>query len=111
MHATLPLGHIVATPAALEAIQESGQTMTAFLDRLFSGYQGGLCRQANGNALGPRLLSASRTRNGCWVWVLTEGDRSVTKILLPSEFRRQEAASQFRKRVRSRTSAALWRAK
>lgn len=109
MHATFPLGQIVATPAALEAIQESGQTLTAFLDRLFSGYQGRLDHQAE--ILGPRLLSASRTWKGRWVWIITEADRSITTILLPSEFRRQQAASQFRKRVRSRTSAALWRAK
>lgn len=104
MQATFHLGQIVATPAALEAIQESGQTLTAFLDRLFSSHQG---RQANGL----RLLSASKTRNECWVWVITEGDRSVSKILLPSEFRFQEAARQLRKTLGSRNSTALWRAK
>lgn len=109
MHTTFPLGHVVATPAALEAIQESGQTLTAFLDQLLSGYQGRLDHQAE--ILGLRLLSASRTRNGSWVWIITEADQSITKILLPSEFRLQEAARQLRKIHGSRNSAALWRTK
>lgn len=109
MQPIFPLGHVVATPAALEAIQESGQTLTAFLDRLFSSHQGRPDHQAE--ILGPRLLSASRTRNGCWVWTLTEGDHSITTILLPSEFRLQGAVSQLRKTLGSRNSTALWRAK
>jgi hypothetical protein len=65
----LLLGQIVATPGALEALQEFGQTPTEFLTRHAKGDWGVVCeedRQANEQALidGSRLLSAYRTSNG-----------------------------------------------
>ena len=90
------LGQIVATPGALEALQESGEAATGFLQRHVKGDWGDLCdedRQANDQALldGSRLLSAYRTSLGEKLWVITEaaddsGDRSATTILLPSEY-------------------------
>jgi hypothetical protein len=35
---------------------------------------------------GGRLLSAYRTTLGERIWVITEGDRSVTTLLLPDEY-------------------------
>jgi hypothetical protein len=35
---------------------------------------------------GFRLLSAYRTRHGVKFWVITEADRSLTTVLLPSEY-------------------------
>ena len=31
-------------------------------------------------------LSAYRTRKGVRIWIITEADRSVTTVLLPSEY-------------------------
>jgi hypothetical protein len=35
---------------------------------------------------GFRIFSVYRTRNGEKLWVITEADRSVTTLLLPSEY-------------------------
>ena len=81
------LGRIVATPAALEAIEESGQSQDFFLDKHVQRDWGSLCRedrQANDEA--PRMLSAYRTLRGRWIWIITEGDRTTTAIMLPSEY-------------------------
>ena len=45
-------------------------------------------RQANEHALKHdlRVLSAYTLRTGERIWIITEGDRSVTTILLPSEY-------------------------
>ena len=77
------LGQINATPAALAAIQDSGQSQESFLDRHVGGDRGTVCR----DALGTRLLSACKTLKGRWVWIITEADRSVTTIMLPTEYR------------------------
>ena len=81
------LGQIIATAAALKAIEESGQSPDFFLDKHVQREWGSLCRkdrQANDEA--PRMLSAYKTRNGCWIWIITEANRSSTAILLPSEY-------------------------
>jgi hypothetical protein len=91
------LGQIVATPGALEALQESGQTPQLFLARHVRGDWGeDLCeedRQLNDQALvdGSRILSAYKTRNGIKLWVITEaadddGHRAATTCLLPEEY-------------------------
>jgi hypothetical protein len=86
-----PIGKLTATPGALRAIREAGQSPFDFLSRHVSGDWGELSdddRLLNEEALkdGSRLLSAYRTRLGQRVWVITEADRSVTTILLPSEY-------------------------
>ncbi len=45
-------------------------------------------RQANEDALrdGNRLLSVYRADNGTKFYIITEGDRSLTTILLPEEY-------------------------
>jgi len=86
-----PLGQIVATPGALEALTESGQTPDEFLRRHVGGDWGDVCqedREANEDALrhGERLLSSYRTRKGTKLWLITEADRSASTILLPEEY-------------------------
>ena len=81
------VGRIVATPAALEAIEESGQSLDFFLDQHVQRDWGSLClgdRQAKNAA--PRMLSAYRTIRGRWIWIITEADRSVTAVMLPTEY-------------------------
>jgi hypothetical protein len=85
------LGQTVATPGALEALTESGQSPIEFLQRHLSGDWGDVDdedKQTNEDALihGARLLSAYSTTKGTKLWVITEADRSSTCILLPDEY-------------------------
>jgi hypothetical protein len=91
-----PLGQIVTTPGALEALEKAGQTAIEFLQRHARGDWGDVCeedRQANDHALidGSRIVSAYRTSLGQKLWIITEaaddaGNRAATTILLPSEY-------------------------
>ena len=85
------LGHLVATPGALRALAESGQSAQEFLDRHVSGDWGELDeedRRENELSLreGFRILSAYRLRDQTRIWIITEADRSSTCILLPEEY-------------------------
>lgn len=90
-HPRFSLGRLVATPGALEALEEAGQNPTEFLGRHVKG-DWGECdaedRQANDDALvhRTRLFSVYRTRKDVKIWVITEADRSSTCILLPDEY-------------------------
>jgi hypothetical protein len=85
------LGHVVATPAALAAIEKSGQQPGDFLARHVSGDWGDVdAHDIKEKQLslehGFRLLSAYHTSVGDRLWVITEADRSSTCILLPDEY-------------------------
>lgn len=85
------LGEVLATPGALEAIQESEESPYPYLDRHLSGDWGEVCKEdkrLNDIALadGARLLSAYTLRSGTRLWILTEADRSATTLLLPDEY-------------------------
>jgi hypothetical protein len=89
--AKFPLGQTVATPGALEALEQAGQDPAALLARHQSGDWGDLDaedKQENELSLkqGFRLLSAYHLTTGTKVWVISEADRSATAILLPSEY-------------------------
>lgn len=92
MQSLFPLGRTVATPRALLALERTRQEAREFLARHHRGDWGEALGaedwQANDNALvfGERLLSAYYLRNGQKVWIITERDRSVTTVLLPSEY-------------------------
>ena len=90
------MGQIVATPAALEAIESSGQSPACFLSRHAAQDWGDLDKedkQLNDQAVqdGSRILSAYHTSNGTKVWIITEaedgsGQRAATTILLPHQY-------------------------
>lgn len=86
------LGHLVATPGALEALTSAGITPAGLLRRHQRGDWGDICGedcQENELSLreGFRLLSAyTLPRTGAKIWVITEADRSVTTLLLPEEY-------------------------
>ncbi len=85
------LGRLVATPGALEALQRSGQSPTAFLARHVSGDWGDVSaedKRLNDEAVkdGTRILSAYRTIAGVRIWVITEADRSSSFLLLLDEY-------------------------
>jgi len=87
------LGQVVATPGALEALEDAGQDASEFLRRHNRGDWGDVGhedKKSNDDALNPkdpqRLLSSYKTRKGVKIWVITEWDRSVTTVLLPDEY-------------------------
>jgi len=85
----VPLGRIVATPAALGAVSQPD--IVAALRRYAVGDWGDTTpddRAANDDALesNERILSVYRSANGTTLWVLTEADRSVTTVLLPDDY-------------------------
>ena len=86
-----PLGMVVMTPGAASLLVECGIDARDIIERHQSGDWGELypedC-QLNDDAVkyGDRILSAYRLRAGNRLWVITEADRSVTTLLLPSEY-------------------------
>jgi hypothetical protein len=90
VRAPLPLGRVLATPGALEALAEAGEEVLRYLARHATGDWGDLCafdRLQNEEALrvGERVFSSYNTQAEK-VWVITEADRSTTTILLPEEY-------------------------
>ncbi len=86
----IPLGQIVATPGALELLEEFGEDPLRYLARHRSGDWGeldGHDRRENELSLqhGWQILSSYPIGEGR-VWIITEADRSVTTILLPDEY-------------------------
>jgi hypothetical protein len=90
------LGREVATPAALEAVHQTGQSVLHLLARHASGDWGDVGdedKSLNDEALkdGSRLLSAYVLGSGVRVWVITaavgdDGCRASTCLLLPEEY-------------------------
>jgi hypothetical protein len=86
-----PLGQVVATPAALQALEAAGQAPAEFLDRHVRGDWGEVSKgdaRLNDDAVkvGERILSAYTTNAGERLWIITEADRSSTCLLLPEEY-------------------------
>ena len=89
--ARFPMGQIVATPGALQALEESGESPGIFITRHVTGDWGEVYEHdQRENELsvehGFRLLSAYTLSTGTKLWIITEADRSSTTLLLPSEY-------------------------
>jgi hypothetical protein len=85
------LGRMVLTPGAIEALAAAGQDATEFLSRHRTGDWGDLSeedKRENEFSVDKelRIFSAYHTAKGEKLWIITEADRSVTTILLPSEY-------------------------
>lgn len=85
-----PLGNIVATPGALEAIGNDGITGRELILRHSLGDWGEMPpedKALNDEAVvsGGRLMSAYSV-NGKKIWIITESDRSATTICLPEDY-------------------------
>lgn len=83
------LGQVCATPGALTTLATL-EIATGLL-RHQRGDWGDLCQEdidENERSLreGSRLLSAYQLAGGVKFWIITEWDRSVTTVLLPSEY-------------------------
>src|SRR4051794_32873661 len=95
-HPKLSMGQTVATPGALEAIDQAGHSVIQILARHAACDWGDLNdedKRLNDEALkdGSRLLSAFDLKSGVRVWVITEaaddsGHRAATTVLLPEEY-------------------------
>ena len=86
-----PLGQTYATPEAIEALSEAGQEAAEFFNRHQRGDWSEMCeedKRENEYSVDRRLriFSAYHTSKEVKLWVITEADRSVTTILLPSEY-------------------------
>ena len=86
-----PLGQVVSTAGALNALLRADQDSWEFLTHHVSGDWGELDdhdRRENDRSLneGCRLLSAYTLTDGTRIWIITEADRSSTCILLPEEY-------------------------
>ena len=87
--AKFQIGQVVITPAALQAVHT--EDVVTAMRRHVTGDWGELDehdRAENELSLkeGFRLLSAYTAGNGTKFWIITEADRSVTTVLLPSDY-------------------------
>jgi hypothetical protein len=87
----LPLGQLVATPAAVAALSAAGVSIFQLLNRHARGDWGDLSPEdlaLNDLAAiaGQRVLSSYLLGNAQKVWIITEWDRSVTTVLLPDDY-------------------------
>lgn len=85
------LGQVVATPGAVETMQQHNVTPQTLLQLHVNGDWGSVDPEdakANDFAVknGERIISSYRIGEHARVWVITEWDRSATTILLPSEY-------------------------
>lgn len=89
--ALFPLGQLVATPGALQLLEQHNIVPMQLITRHRSGDCGDIDpadAKSNAEALryGARILSSYRLAEGRKIWIITEADRSATTILLPSEY-------------------------
>jgi hypothetical protein len=85
------LGQVVATPGALAALEEAGQSPIEFLQRHQTGDWSEMVKEdqeENQRAIeqGFRVFSSYKLSTGQKLWVITEWNRSVTTLLLPLEY-------------------------
>jgi hypothetical protein len=103
--ARFDVGHIVATPGALELLEQTGFSAVALLSRHIHGDWGDICEEDRGEnefaitrrlrlmsvyrlVDASRLALTPRDKRGALptVWIITEADRSVTTLLLPGDY-------------------------
>jgi hypothetical protein len=86
-----PLGEVVATPGAIEALEKAKTSAWDLLRRHVAGDFGEVDQddwQANLEAIkdDARILSAYTLTTGERIWVITEADRSSSCLLLPQDY-------------------------
>ena len=85
------LGQVVATPGALAALEQHQISPLTLISRHVRADFGDVDQegwQTNLAALryGQRIVSAYAIAPDVVIWIISEGDRSVTTLLLPSEY-------------------------
>lgn len=92
MRHTLPLGTIVVSPLARQELARVGQDPMAYVCRHARGDWGSALSvyemAANDNSFenGGGILSAYYYTRWEVLWVITQGDRMTTMVLLPQEY-------------------------
>ena len=96
IHNSLPAplfapGKLTMTCCIAELAQQGVLNPLPYLRRHLTGDWGDICeddRRLNEQALknGNRLLSVYEVTPDLTIWIITEHDRSVTTVLLPSEY-------------------------
>ena len=86
-----PAGQCVATPGALSLLEQANKSPLEFVSRHLRGDWGDLGQDDKAeNELslkhGFRLMSSYQVTETEQLWIITEADRSVTTLLLPSEY-------------------------
>jgi hypothetical protein len=86
-----PVGRLVATPGALALLEQINKSPVEYLSRHLCGDWGDLCQEdKTENELslkyGFRLLSSYQVTDREKIWIITEADRSVTTLLLPTDY-------------------------
>ena len=87
-----PTGPLAVTEGVEELVLQGQLNPTPYLHRHISGDWGDLCdddRRQNDAALASgedRLFSSYQVTPDLKLWIITEWDRSVTTLLLPSEY-------------------------
>ncbi len=84
-------GQLVMTAGVNDLVQRGALNPAPYLQRHLNGDWGDLCdedRRSNDAALknGDRLFSSYRITPDLKLWIITEWDRSITTLLLPSEY-------------------------
>ena len=85
-------GKLLMTAGVNDLVQRGALNPTPYLQRHLSGDWGDLCdddRRQNDTALKSgedRLFSSYKVTPTLKLWIITEWDRSVTTLLLPSEY-------------------------
>jgi len=84
-------GYIVRTPGALLALIEAQVSESSLIERHLGGDFGDVGAEDDAHnhraiAEGERITSCYGIDGETKVWVITEADRSVTTVLLPSEY-------------------------
>ena len=85
------LGHVVATPGALDLLDRTATNAYDLLQRHQRGDWGSVPiedAEENRNSIetGCRILSSYFLNATERLWIITEADRSVTTLLLPDEY-------------------------
>jgi hypothetical protein len=91
------LGRTVATPGALDALEKTTNLFSEFTTRHVCGDWGEVCKEdaalndeavANEGEMDKqhRVMSVYRLEDNTKIWIITEYNREVTTILLPSEY-------------------------
>ncbi|MGZ8251782.1 MAG: hypothetical protein ACXWT7_05520, partial [Methylophilaceae bacterium] len=85
------LGSVVATPGALDALDKAATNAEDLLIRHMNWDWGDIPPEDGEQndfavGLGLRILSSYTLDSNVRIWIITEADRKVTRLLLPGEY-------------------------
>ena len=86
-----PTGQIVLTPGAIQALKKAQKAPAEYLNRHAQGDWSEMAaedQRENRYSLDKylRIFSVYQLSSDVRIWIITEADRSLTTVLLPSEY-------------------------